>query len=715
MGNVASYKKPSVLDTDKKINLIYGLNGTGKSTVSDFLYNRANPCYKSCSVEGLSDEEILVYNQQFVKDYFYAPDSLKGVFTLSKENKESEEKIKSAGAEILKLEIEQQKITAQKDTYNSDYIAIKQNAEEKLWEVKKTYSGGDRVLEFCLDKLMGKKETLFNHVVGLTKPEEKPQKRIDDLKKEAEALQGNTAQKYDLLSNVQVSVQSVESSNIFKKEIIGNNNSTVSELISQLGNSDWVKLGLVFVPKELSEEGEACPFCQKKTITSKLIENINSYFDKTYEDDLAIIQSLYIDYQSALDAIPSKEIYEAHAFIAENKIEFENSYNSVIKILNDNIKRIQDKLKTPSQIVVLSSSDTVIASLNDFITNVNKKILDHNHRLENKTATLKNISMQFWDVVRWEYDQTISQYINCKSDYEKKNDIEVKKLQSVSKSISDQKNIIVEQQKKTVNIEEAIENINVGLIELGIDGFCIEKFQDSLYKIVRKEVCDNTFESLSEGEKMIISFLYFREMCKGLRTAGSHPKKKIIVIDDPMSSLSHVYIFNVGQMIKHEFINSKTFEQVFILTHSLYFFYEMTDTNHDRRRESQKLFRLIKNTDGSSFFEMKYEEIQNDYHSYWSVIKDEKHPPALIANCMRNIIEYFFNFIEKRDLNNVFLKPTLQANKYKAFYRYINRESHSVGQNIFDFKEFNYNDFKEALKLVFEENGYQEHYKMMMK
>ena len=112
---------------------------------------------------------------------------------------------------------------------------------------------------------------------------------------------------------------------------------------------------------------------------------------------------------------------------------------------------------------------------------------------------------------------------------------------------------------------------------------------------------------------------------------------------------------------------------------------------------------------------MKYEEIQNDYHSYWNVVKDDKHPPALIANCMRNIIEYFFNFIEKKDLNNVFQKPELQATKYQAFCRYINRESHSVGQNIFDYKEFNYSDYRDALRLVFTECGYEEHYDAMIK
>jgi len=94
---------------------------------------------------------------------------------------------------------------------------------------------------------------------------------------------------------------------------------------------------------------------------------------------------------------------------------------------------------------------------------------------------------------------------------------------------------------------------------------------------------------------------------------------------------------------------------------------------------------------------------------------NDNQPPALIANCMRNIIEYFFNFIEKKDLNNIFQKPELKANKYQAFYRYINRESHSSGQNIFDLKEFNYDDFKEAFALVFELSNYKEHYEQMIK
>jgi wobble nucleotide-excising tRNase len=716
LNNVASYKSLTALETDKKVNLIYGLNGTGKSTLSNYLHQQTDEKYKSCSVEGLdNNHEILVYNQIFIQETFFEAENLKGIFTLSKENKEAETKISNAQKEITKLQNENEAKSKELEIEKKSISQKQEAAKNAVWKIKTDYSGGDRVLEFCLDGYKGSKDNLFNHIVGLVKPSAKPTKSIDDLKNDLQSISGDNAQKYSVLSDITFASQSIENETLFNKQIVGNENSTVSELIKELGNSDWVKEGLQYIPEEETKENTTCPFCQEKTISNSLVESIKNYFDATYEADINSLKSFLEEYTQAFQTIPNKSIFEANPKFETHKKDFEIKYSAFTKVVEDNKKLIEDKIKMPSVSVTLKSSTKPLEEINEVIKKINGLVTEHNKNIDQKETVKTNIKKTFWEIMRWDYDQTISSINADKTTSKSKTDALDVILKDNSTKITAQNAIIAEQQKQTVNIEEAITNINNGLIDLGITDFKIQKYSENFYKIVRGENQEKVFRSLSEGEKMIISFLYFIELCRGKKEATEIGKKKIIVIDDPISSLSHIYVFNVGRLIHNEFLRSDKYEQVFLLTHSLYFFYEMTDTNKERRKEQQKLFRLRKNTTGSEILEMSYEEIQNDYHSYWFVVKDDKQPAALIANCMRNIIEYFFNFVEKRDLNNFFQKQEMQDNRFQAFNRYINRESHSLGQNIFDIKEFNYQDFKDAFAELFKVTGYENHFKKMIK
>lgn len=730
--NVASYKSNATLETDKKINLIYGLNGAGKSTFSNFLHQRVDPKYKDCSIDGLEDDhEVLVYNQTFIQENFFEVENLKGIFTLSKENKEAETKIFNASKEIKKLEDE---VVKQKSELEDEKRTIGQEqnaAKEIVWKIKNDYSGGDRVLEFCLEGYKGSKDNLFNYLLGLSKPTIKPQKSIDDLKNDFQSISGDNPQKYLILPKIDFLSQNIEIESLFNKQIIGNENSSVSELIKVLGNSDWVKAGLKYIPQDNLNENLNCPFCQEKTISNILIANIKNYFDASYEADVATLNSFLKVYSQSIQAVPNKSTFELNPKFEVYSKDFEIKYYNFIKIIERNQQIIEDKVKNPSISVTLKSSVEALEELNKVIAEINLLVDEHNKNIDQKEILKRNIKKSFWEIMRWEYDLTISSFKTKKLISQTKIDKIEYDIRQNLMNMDIQKRIISEQQKNTVNIGEAIENIKNGLIELGINDFEIKKHSDNFYKIVRGEKQDKIFHSLSEGEKMIISFLYFLELCRGKKEATATSTKKIIVIDDPISSLSHIYVFNVGRLIKNEFFGKKStrvnpetscrettwnykYEQVFILTHSLYFFYEVTETNHEVRKENQSLFRLVKNEIGSNFIPMRYEEIQNDYQAYWFIIKDSQQPAALIANCMRNIIEYFFNFVEKRDLNNFFLQESLKANRFQAFYRYINRESHSLGQNIFDFKEFNYQDFRDAFAELFKVAGYENHYKKMI-
>jgi wobble nucleotide-excising tRNase len=715
LNRVASYKKEAVLDTDKKVNLLYGLNGTGKSTFSEFLYDQTGARFSQCSIEGLEENDtVLVYNQKFVQDTFYEPEGIHGIFTLSKGNADAQKVIDTTSAEVKKLTEQKRKIEEKKTKNEQKHLGEIEEYKKQVWKIKTEYTGGDRVLEFCLDGLKGNKDTLFKHIISLEKPEGELDYSVDDLKKEAQQLQGE-AQSRQLLSKVLINVEDIEQSELLSKVIVGNKNSSVASLIETLGNSDWVNTGIKYV--HIDGEKGVCPFCQQKTITQNFLEQINAYFDESYNRDKSQIEQMISRYDAEIKkATDFFNAIKDDSFLEKNKAEIESLSANLISVLEHNLNTLREKAKTPSIQVSLQPINEIIESINSIIKNANNEITLYNQRIADIKGSKSKIRDSFWCLMRKEYNSVIELYAANEKAYEQSVKNAQKELQTKTSEINTNTALIEENRKKTVNIDEAVENIKNGLIDIGITDFTIEKYseEEALYRLKREDLDEDVFKTLSEGEKMVISFLYFIELCKGESTAEKASNKKIVVIDDPISSLSHIYVFNIGRLIHNEFLRTKKYDQLFILTHSLYFFYELTNTNHKERKETQKLFRICKNTESSYFEDMKYEDIQNDYQAYWHIIKDKKQSPALIANCMRNVMEYFFNFVEKQDFAQVFQRPELQENRYMAFNRYMNRESHSKGQNIFDIKEFNYDSFREAFKKVFETEGYIDHYNKMI-
>ncbi|MFC3627120.1 AAA family ATPase [Vogesella amnigena] len=715
MDKVASYKHTTSLVTDKKINLIYGLNGAGKSTISNFLYSPDDPEFSSCSKTLTQATPVLVYNQKFIRDNFFVTDNLKGIFSLSKNNTEAEQRIAVETKKQTQLEQTLQCKYNEKEQTNQTLITQKQQATEEVWSIKKTYTGGDRVLEYCLKGLMGKKETLFEHLINITKPALEPTRNIQAIRNDVDALKGDEANSQDLLSDIKFEAHDIESDKLFSTSILGNADSEVAALIEQIGNADWVKQGIEFLTNGVGETGTQCPFCQEATITQKFVESVRSYFDENYQVQLDALTTMQEKYQFAIESLPGVAAFTDHPFAQEHKSSLLSKYHLLVTTMQSNSGKIGEKIKSPKVIVTLADTSSLAEDFNSEIAAINKITNEYNQKLQNREESLENLKEEFWLLMRWQYDQTVSRFEKDQQAANQKLKALNAEIDKTDADLARIKEQIAEIQKQTVNIDEAVDSINAGLVDLGIADFIVKKHSDSLYRVVRTGANNDAFHSLSEGEKMIISFLYFCELCKGKSSIDDTHTQRIVVIDDPISSLSHVFVFNVGRLIRMLFFKDDRFCQVIVLTHSLYFFYELTETNHDRRKETQKLFRLIKRPSGSEIQEMKYEEIQNDYQAYWSVINDNNQPPALIANCMRNIIEYFFNFVRKKDLSNVFQMPELQDAKFQAFCRYINRESHSLGQNIIDMKEFDYKTFKDGLRLIFEKAGYPDHYKAMSK
>lgn len=723
----ACYKKTAVLTTDKNINLIYGINGSGKSTLSEFLRQRKGEEYHECLIEpdiNEVTEEILVYNEKYVEENFYNSDSQKGVFSLTKENAEAIKKINDIRNTLKKLQTDLEFKEKLKDNNLEKIETNKRTYINRLWEIKQKYCGEDRVLDYCFTGLKNSKESLFNYILKIENSPENQTKNIDEIKYEVaqlNKLRGTTIQR---INEVTFNSQYIEDDKIFQEVITGNPNSRVAKLIDNLHISDWVKDGLNF------ESLEVCPFCQRPFDDGQIISELKAYFNKDYEQSLEHINSNFEKYKQSFMQNDFNFDFTGIDFLQILKDRYDKAVYKFKTNVESNLLKISDKIKNPSQCIKLTSSTSSLREINSIIFEANQLIDDFNTKILSVDYELKKLKQSFWRRIRFEYDQSVRSYMEQDNNLNNEKKQIENDIHKLNNNIQKYTNDYAHEQNNIINIDESIAHINSMLQDMGIYDFRIQKYsEEGLYRVVRGDDNNPVFRTLSEGERTIISVLYFLETCKGSIYKGAPKKDRIIVIDDPISSLSNIYFFNIGRILKgllypdlkrdpSNHITGYTvlpkFEQVFILTHSLYFFYEMTEMNKDKRHASQALFRIVKTKEGSEIHTMHYEHIQSDYHSYWLAIKDQNTHPALIANCMRNIVEYFFNFVEKRDLNNVFNREVFKQPKYQAFLRYINRESHSLGQNIYDFKEFDYNIFHEALRLLFIETQYEEHYKKMM-
>ena len=542
---VACFKEATSLDTDKKVNLIYGLNGTGKSTFSEFLRNIVShdEKFSNCSIETdnsednmklSSDEQILVYNEKWVKENFYQSPTLKGIFSLSQGNATAKGNIDKANEEKARLDILKKSKEDEKNNSQNDFNRKKSTAVNAIWQIKKDYTGGERNTDQFLSGLKGNSDVLFNYVLGLSKPQTAPSKSIDDIKKELSALLDNNVTRINPLNGVSFAGLKEQELKLLKKEIVGSNNSTFSTLIEQLKNSDWVNAGLNYV--ESQQEPAYCPFCQQQINKEYLITELKACFDKSYEQDKQSLQIIYEKYNQQIN-----NIVEDTAFTQNDLLkDLSDSYNVALlnfrSVLKSNLAIIQTKLITPSKQVELTPVVNELNSLNAIIKSANDRIDIFNSKIENKDKTLNSLKEIFWENIRLQYDTVIEGFQKDKITFDNEQKKIGKEISEIAKKIKEQDKIITEQSKLVSNIEDAVANINNRLLELGIDSFYIIKYDEEKaeYKLVRSnEEDDNIFDSLSEGEKMIISFLYFIEECKGKEDSKSTNKRKIIIIDDP--------------------------------------------------------------------------------------------------------------------------------------------------------------------------------------
>lgn len=138
---VASYNDEGQLIEPLKVNFLFGLNGSGKTTISRFIASPADDKYSSCQLTWDSSPiKCAIYNRDFVADNF--SETVPGIFTLGEGTIETKELIARLTNEIAELEKLKDSKTKELDGTDSCVGYKKQlhNHEDsyavRFWDIK---------------------------------------------------------------------------------------------------------------------------------------------------------------------------------------------------------------------------------------------------------------------------------------------------------------------------------------------------------------------------------------------------------------------------------------------------------------------------------------------------------------------------------------------------------------------------------------------------
>lgn len=744
--NVASYDQNGVEISDlKKLNFFFGSNGSGKSTIAKYLNSLCqedsenSDQFIDCSNSGFDylNQEILVYDEYFVEVNFNQNHLLKGVFSLNETNEIIDREIRDNQSKIDNLKSEKERRKSFKENLEQDKANKKNSLLNYCWGKRNTFSSFSKLsLEYPGSKpnhLRKLKQILQSNPTDTTTLEEITTKYNLYFEKGIAEIETNIdAILYREIRKLELNLEP-----LLNKVIVGNEDVDIDNLIKSLESRSWVELGL----KYLDKVENTCPFCQKETIDDSLRNQFNQYFDETSKLEIQMIENLLEIYKVKTNEFLAN-LSEIQAYHNPNNT-LSNLYIEIKRLFDDNIQELENK-------ILHSNERKNITSLNTFkrpLSNVISSVDANNKSLSELDQNKGDVISSIWIYMSLECKEEIEKFELRKVKYQRLNNLADNFISSYDSKLVNVRQEIERLRSQTVNTQDAVDNINIILKNSGFESFKIKEKDNvnniSQYYLKRTNI-DNEgpiFKSLSEGEKSFISFLYFFQLCIGTDNLENNAsKKKIIVIDDPVSSLDSQSLFVISSLI-HKLICRKSndnrpnrmlfknenVEQVFILTHNLYFYKEVS---FDRRPlcTSYWHYKVSKVNNVTTVQGQRNKVITDDYTSLWNNIKEIKNNlpqnselNILVANSMRRIIESYVHFlgIGKDAWSSILIGDTEGPEFYLkyAFVASINDESHGVTVLDSVYYQKISTEQPEILFVVFKEifsTIGREHYELMM-
>lgn len=722
---VATYNSQAILNDLRRVNYIFGANGTGKTTISRVIDRADGHGHCQLTWQGGTELECMVYNRDFVDRNFNQDGPLQGVFTLGENQVE-------AGREIARLQPEIEKVIRDISSLNNqlngedgesgkrkELSDLEPELRDKCWKQKELHDSYFKEA-YAAASVRGNKERFKEKVLAEQESNTAELLSLDELKDKAQTIFSSNLERATPLESLSADdLETVKGNALMQKVIVGNQDVDIAALINRLGNSDWVKQGRQYH----EQEPEVCPYCQQST-DKQFSDDLAAFFSETYDNDIQAIKQLQTTYQRT-----SEQLLAAIQRCVELNNPFLNIelFNSEAQTLAERLKsnqaRLVKKIDEPSRKIELESVDPLIMRLQALLEEANEVTNEHNGTVANIATEKRTLIAQVWRFVLDELSDDLTKYQQDKDRLTRTIDVMEESLRDKKTRFRELHEQVKELEKQTTSIQPTISAINDLLQKFGFHSFSIGEADEGRHYQIVRENGDDASRSLSEGEKTFITFLYFYYLIKGAQSPSGVMTNRVVVFDDPISSLDSDILYIVSSLIKGVMEEARDqnaqIKQVFILTHNVYFHKEISFNRcrQPGRILNEESFWLVKKLQQGSTVERCNENpIRSAYELLWEDVKSSNVSSVSLQNTLRRILENYFTMwggMSKDEICDRFEgRDKLIC---QSLFSWVNDGSHSIHDDLYiNHGEQTNEVYLRVFKDVFEKADQLGHYNMMV-
>lgn len=586
-------------ETFRRLNIIYGRNYSGKTTLSRILnsiFDKQLPLnYESGKFTvTFSDDSIItqtnlstanqnynlrVYNSDFVKtnlSWLHKDDGTISPFTiLGSKNIEIDNRIKEIDLQLGEVEkntgllFEQQEFLK---TYNlkKDESRTKTNElDTKLTDKARDIKNNAPIYNVPTYQI----RTIKGDILEAIKQGELIPEDVLELKKllkEEEKIPITSLQEF----KPDFSNQLNQVNELLKKQIKPSD--PITELVNNSILQEWVRQGI----DKHKGVRDTCGFCGNP-IDHNLWKKLDAHFSKESEALRAEIK-LKIDKleQSKINltdffTLSKDDFYSnLHSGFETMQKQWNSTTKTYIKNIDVLISGLSEREKDIFKAKEISSITDVSETIFETIIEINKLITEHS----NKSTTLKTdqnkarVKLRYSEIAKFLTVINYENQILALKKLDAEDAILKKSFDEINKKVE-----LLNEEKRTLEAQSKDESKGAELVNQHLTHFfghselklvAEGSSPNILFRIVRENGYAN---NLSEGECSLISFCYFIAKMEDELKDELINDKLIIYIDDPISSLDSNHIFFMFSLIESVIAKPKKYCQLFISTHNLDF------------------------------------------------------------------------------------------------------------------------------------------------